>query len=1315
MSCRDKYNIAPFAGENYNVWAFRLRSILKEHDVESAIDVENYVTQAESNKKNDAKAQALIIATVADSHLEYLKDKKSAYEMFKNLEGNFKEKSVRSKLFLRRTLGDMKYNEAEKLKDHIVSMERIFSLLKDAGTEVSEEEKVNYILLSMPKSYDGIITALETVEDLKLDFVKNRLLGEEEKKKKGQESFSSDRNRQCAFLCFTCGKPGHKKFQCWQNKYSHSANSPRSQMNSRGRGRSDARGRGRSDARGRGGAFVAETEVQVRNEGNAVAFISNCEGASDDESESEVLSWCVDSGCSNHLVNSRKLFSTYDVLKKPKKIFAAKNGVELEAIGRGNIEAICRYTNSQVTIKDVLHVPDVRKNLLSVSKMENNNLKVIFTNGKIEAYSENRLLLVGHKKGTLYHVDMYVKLNNSSLCNYSKVSEKNEKLVKLWHKRYGHLGYENLKLLSKNKLVHGLENLENFDINSKHCEPCILGKITRKPFNRKGYRAKQPLELVHTDVCGPISPVSWDGHSYFVTFIDDYTHFVIVYLLKHKSEVVSVFKNYYNTVTNHFGRKLLKLRSDNGGEYINHEMKRFCSDKGIVMQTTVPYSPELNGVAERMNRTLVDKARTILIDSNLSKNLWGEAIYFSAYVTNRSPTASLQVTPSEMWEMRKPNVQNLRVFGSTAYAHIPKQIRTKLEPKGKKLRMVGYSPSGYRLWDEDQQKVVIERNVLFFEEDFEKYVTVDAFKSSNDKDRENSLTKTELSEGPSSTLNEVEIISNDSSDIINEVEKGEVEEVATEHSRRKVIKPKYLDDYVTEFSEDGLLLAMLSESCDLPKTYGDIQYRDDRDLWYEAVNEELSSLIENNTWEVTEKPEQGNIIDCKWIFSKKKFNNSELMKARLVARGFQQEGDFSDIYSPVLKLHTLRILLSIAVQRDYVVHQMDVKGAFLYGNIEQTVYLKPPLGVQVDKNCVLKLNKSLYGLKNSPKCWYEKFYEVMVKYNFIRSVNDYCLYSKDNLYILVYVDDLLILSSDTTKINWVKDVLKSEFKMKDMGSQSLKYLGININKYEECLVIDQKDYLESVLSKFGMLESKPIGTPMDVNLTFNDNNFVIDYNLEHKCRSCIGSLMYAVVGTRPDLCASVSYLSRYQSKPSEKLWQCLKRVLRYVKGTIDYKLKFVKSNATEPLLCYADADFARDNDRKSTSGYLLKVYSNPVVWRSKKQSTVALSTTEAEFVALCDAASEACWARKLLIELNIDCKSTIIYEDNQSTIKAIHNTDQKRLKHMDVKYNFVKHKVQSGEIVIEYIPTHEQLADVFTKPLSKDSFQFLLRNIGVSM
>lgn len=285
--------------------------------------------------------------------------------------------------------------------------------------------------------------------------------------------------------------------------------------------------------------------------------------------------------------------------------------------------------------------------------------------------------------------------------------------------------------------------------------------------------------------------------------------------------------------------------------------------------------------------------------------------------------------------------------------------------------------------------------------------------------------------------------------------------------------------------------------------------------------------------------------------------------------------------------------------------------------------------------------------------------------------------------------------------------------MKDLGNNDLTYLGISIQKKHDGIYINQSKYLEKVLIKYGMENCKGVQLPMDVNYVF-DEACEIDLSYENICRSLIGSLMYATVGSRPDLAMSVYYLSRYQNKPSSELLRALKRILRYVKQTIDFQLVYSKgSNVAYPLIGYADADFARDNDRKSTSGYLFMLYDNTIIWKSKKQSTVALSSTEAEFVSLCEAAVEACWLKKLLKELNVDLCNILLYEDNQSTIKSVKNSDQKRLKHMDVKYNFVKEKVENGDIKIDYVCTREQLADVLTKPICNKQFCYLINKLGI--
>lgn len=285
--------------------------------------------------------------------------------------------------------------------------------------------------------------------------------------------------------------------------------------------------------------------------------------------------------------------------------------------------------------------------------------------------------------------------------------------------------------------------------------------------------------------------------------------------------------------------------------------------------------------------------------------------------------------------------------------------------------------------------------------------------------------------------------------------------------------------------------------------------------------------------------------------------------------------------------------------------------------------------------------------------------------------------------------------------------------MKEMSCNTLTYLCITIKNNLDAITIDQSLYLLGVLRKFGMENCKCIESPMDANYKFNEN-CDIDYSYEKQCRVLIGSLMYATVGSRPDLAASVYYISRFQSKPGLELWKALKRVFRYIRGTVEYQLVYKKDRSNAPVVGFADADWDRDSDRKSTTGYVYKVYRNTVVWKSKKQATVALSTTEAEFVSLCEAAIEACWIRKIMLDLDISVNSITIFEDNQSTIKAVKNPDQKRLKHMDIKFNFVKQKVEEGVININYVSSKEQLADVLTKPLCKTKFKFLVSRLGLN-
>lgn len=466
-------------------------------------------------------------------------------------------------------------------------------------------------------------------------------------------------------------------------------------------------------------------------------------------------------------------------------------------------------------------------------------------------------------------------------------------------------------------------------------------------------------------------------------------------------------------------------------------------------------------------------------------------------------------------------------------------------------------------------------------------------------------------------------------------------------------------------------------------------------------------MCKNETWKEVSLPVGKKLIDTKWVFKIKKEGNKNIYKARLVARGYKQEDKFdhSEIYSPVAKLPTLRILLAIASKYNLDIQQMDVKSAFLYGNIEEEVFIEKPKGMKEDGK-VLKLQRSLYGLKKSPRYWNEKFNQFMIKEGFERNKCDYCLYYKKDkkFYVLLYVDDLILICEDKQEINKLKEALQRKFEMKDLGGDNLKYLGINITRKKDVIELEQEQYLKDLLKKYKMEECKSVSTPIEQGLVLHKEESS-DKELIKRCRQLIGSLMYAMLGTRPDLCYALSYLSRFQSCGNESLWKALKRVLRYIKGTVGLKLVY-RNGVNVQLEGYTDADWAGDQgDRKSTSGYVMKVFGNTVSWCSNKQQCVSLSSTESEYIALAKGIAEGCWIKNLLREIGIDCKSFNINIDNQSAIHVAKNPEyHKRLKHIDIKYHFVRQQVEDKIVCLKYVPSGDQLADICTKGLSRVVF-----------
>lgn len=474
--------------------------------------------------------------------------------------------------------------------------------------------------------------------------------------------------------------------------------------------------------------------------------------------------------------------------------------------------------------------------------------------------------------------------------------------------------------------------------------------------------------------------------------------------------------------------------------------------------------------------------------------------------------------------------------------------------------------------------------------------------------------------------------------------------VSQTRTRREIRKPGYLNDYDCESH-----MAFLTGLPEIPRNYSDVQGSEDEAKWRSAIADEINSLEKNQTWEIV-KPVRGiKVISSRWIFKKKPdaVGNSTRFKARLVAKGYmQRQGlDYDDTYSPVARLATIRLLMSVSFKFNFKMHHLDVVTAFLHGNLIEDVYMKVPDGFDVEQGNVLKLKKSLYGLKQSPKCWNDRFHTFICKLGFKRSNADYCLYTRvcngSTVYLIIYVDDMIIAGDNNEQISDIKVSLFNEFDMKDLGIVK-QFMGLNIEIDEkgELLTIDQSQYIDAILKRFGMIDCKPSSTPMMKNLKLTIGNPEQQTVLPY--RELLGSLMYLMLGSRPDICFSLSYLSRFQDSATDEHFQHLKKILRYLKGTSSYKLRYNR-NDDNILVGYADADWANDSvDRKSTSGYIFKVFGNVVSWGTKKQGLVTLSTCEAEFVAACAATTEALWIKKIIGDMEI--KLTLIQLSYSKTI-----------------------------------------------------------------
>ena len=615
----------------------------------------------------------------------------------------------------------------------------------------------------------------------------------------------------------------------------------------------------------------------------------------------------------------------------------------------------------------------------------------------------------------------------------------------------------------------------------------------------------------------------------------------------------------------------------------------------------------------------------MLHHAKLSIDFWAEACNTAIYLHNRSPTAALDnETPFERLFRRKPNVTHLRVFGCVCYVYIPTGQRKKLDAKARRGIFVGYPPGvkGYKIYDVEKKYFVVSRNVHFIENNFEhfkksesdsmEYAILDKYLSSNFEENE------DVPELPVYAEN------------VEPVGENNEEPMGAQAPRQRTFEDNFMEQVrnlgatrehrpPVRFREELCnITGSLTSEVEEPKMVEDALSSEQSQHWQEAMNSEFSSLMKNDTWELVPPPEDKNIVGSKWVFKVKRDANGRVdrYKARLVAQGYSQmKGvDYEEVFSPVTRNSSLRSLLALANAYNLDVHQMDVKTAFLNGTLDCDIYMEQPYGF-VDKkkpDYVCKLKKSLYGLRQSARCWNTTLDDYLTSVNYRKGNADGCIYVKTekehdgqiNFIILgVYVDDIVVVSNNTAMLETEKKKLSARFEMADHSE--IHYLLVMLIKRDrdtKTLTMSQQTYLEGVLKRFGLENSKPIATPLEPGSKFRQSTDDEELFDSQTYQQAIGCLTYASTSTRPDISAAVNVLSQFSSKPSKQHWMGVKRIMRYLKGTIDYGLQYTVGEEDPELVGYSDADWAGDPDtRRSTSGYLFQFGGGSISWSSKKQ------------------------------------------------------------------------------------------------------------------
>ncbi|KAJ1701542.1 hypothetical protein LUZ63_001321 [Rhynchospora breviuscula] len=1035
-------------------------------------------------------------------------------------------------------------------------------------------------------------------------------------------------------------------------------------------------------------------------------------------STSSQPTWFIDSGATTHVTADINNLSSSQSYTGPDAVHIGNGmGLPISHIGTAHLHT----SGKTLRLTNVLHVPSITKNLLSVSQLAHDNEVIIefsSQNCVVKEQGTHKILLHGILNNGLYQI-----VCNSSQHQALQVSTAASST--LWHYRLAHCAHTVLDKLVKAKLIQSRPNKCNFV-----CDGCNKAKAHKLPFVPSINNATKPLEVVHSDLWGPSPIASTRGNRFYVVFTDEFSRFTWFYPCVSKADVATIFSKFRERIENLLSAKIKIFQCDGGTEF--KQIMTHHTD--ISYRMSCPYTPEQNGMAERKHRHIVELGLANMFHADIPLKYWDYIFESAVFVINRLPNSITGlISPFECLFKQQPQYSFLHVLGCSCYPWLRPYAQHKLEHRSEMCVFLGYSTvyKGYYCLEMKSGRVYVTRHVKFDE-------THLPFKSQEENSSPEPIpfsTTAVLTVLPSEPITPEPLqqqhqfppLSPHTPAVQQHVQPQQqatnstqnMDQTAPTHTmltraKTNKLKPKTFPDHQIYNSEQ-------SKSADFePTSYTQASKFA---CWRLAMANELTALAKNNTWELVPPPENSHIIGAKWLFKTKlKADGSiERHKARLVAKGYsQQEGiDYYETFCPVIKPTTIRVVLTIALSKKWEIKQLDVNNAFLHGDLEEDVYMEQPPGF-VDPTFpshICKLRKALYGLKQAPRAWFSKLKTFLLAHKFVSAQSDHSLFilqtSTVIIYLLVYVDDIIITGNNDAAIQEIMHSLDNHFSIKNLGDLNY-FLGIEVTHQNNSLHLSQTRYLKSILHRASMTGAKPCQTPMQtgVQMSKYSGTAMDDPQLY---RSIVGALQYATI-TRPDLQFAVNKASQFMAVPTDNHWQLVKRILRYINGTLNHGLH-LRPSAELALHAYCDADWAGcPDDRRSTTGYAIYLGHNLVSWSSKKQATVSRSSTEAEYRSMAVTASELTWLISLLSELKVNStqKPTLWCDNLGATFLASNPVFHARTKHIELDFHFVREKVVNKELYIQYICSIDQIGDVFTKSLAKSRFTMLRDKLHVS-